>query len=526
MARSDYEHLSREQLIDTLVQRDETIARLEARVAHLEAHNAKLEAHVARLEAHIATLDAHIVKLQNLLDQATRGGKRQAAPFSKGAPKSDPKTPGRKPGDAHGRHGHRKPPLSEPHETIDVPLPKVCPDCGGPLDECEVAHQHQIELPRQPLHRRFDLHIGRCRCCGRRVQPRHPLQTSDALGAAGVHLGAHAQAFVAMMKNKFGLSYGDIQGILHDWFGMSFTRGAGARLVQRVARKVEPVYDQLKSLVRRSDMVCPDETGWKLAGLLVWMHVFVARQATVYLIRPSRGGDVPEELLGRDYAGMMTHDGWTPYDGFTSATHQQCLRHLLNRCKELLEQARGRARLFPERLARLLRQSLGLRDRRDAARVSPLTSAMNVSHCDAMSEVTQPARITPISPHGLAIARGRLEHRLDRLVGRRFAHAGNRRLAKFLAKHPAQVLAFLHHPDLEATNWMAEQAIRPAVVNRKVFGGNRTQAGAHALEVQASLFVTCQQHAVDACRYLANLLRQPASTFGSPPFIPLPFVTY
>ncbi len=505
MARSDYEHLSREQLIDTLVQRDETIARLEARVQELEAHVARLEAHVAKLE--------------KLLDQATRGGKRQAAPFSKGMPKPDPEPPGRKSGDAHGRHGHRTPPASEPQETIDVPLPPACPDCGGPLEECEVVHQHQLELPRQPRHRRFDLHIGRCRRCGRRVQPRHPLQTSDALGAANTHLGAHAQAFVAMMKNKFGLSYGDIRGILHDWFGLSFTRGGAARLVQRIARKVEPVYDQLKGLVRRSDMVCPDETGWKIAGLLVWMHVFVTRQVTVYVIRPSRGGDVPEEMLGRDYAGRMTHDGWAPYGGFGHATHQQCLRHLLNRCKELIEQACGRARRFPEQLACLLRQALRLRDRRNASDWSDSRPLMERDASDSH-------RAAPISPHGLAIARGRLEHRLDRLVGRRLASAGNRRLAKFLAHHRDQVLAFLRHPDLEATNWMAEQAIRPAVVNRKVFGGNRTEAGARALEVQASLFVTCQQHAVDACCYLANLIRLPASTFGSPPFIPLPFVPY
>ena len=33
---------------------------------------------------------------------------------------------------------------------------------------------------------------------------------------------------------------------------------------------------------------------------------------------------------------------------------------------------------------------------------------------------------------------------------------------------------------VQATNWPAEQAIRPAVVNRKVWGGNRTEAGARS----------------------------------------------
>ena len=305
MAAADYEHFSRDQLMDALVDRDQTIVRLEARIAQLEAHVAKLE---------------------RLLDDATRGGKRQAAPFSKGPPTPDPKTPGRKPGDAYGRHAHREAPVTPPDDIIDVPLPRRCPDCGGSLEEIELACQHQIELPRQALHRRFDLHIGRCRGCGRRHQPRHPLQTSDALGAAAVQLGSNAQVFVAMMKNKFGLSYGDITGMLRDWFGVSFTRGAGARLVQRVAQRIEPVYDQLKTVTRLGDMVCPDETGWKVGGVLNWLHVFVTRQVTLYVIRPSRGRDVPQEMLGPDYAGLMTHDGWAPYDAFVHAIHQQCLR--------------------------------------------------------------------------------------------------------------------------------------------------------------------------------------------------------
>lgn len=56
--------------------------------------------------------------------------------------------------------------------------------------------------------------------------------------------------------------------------------------------------------------------------------------------------------------------------------------------------------------------------------------------------------------------------------------------------------------------------------NRKVFGGNRTPAGAQALEVLASIFATCRQHGRDALRYLSSLLRlSPAS---DPVAIPLP----
>jgi hypothetical protein len=41
--------------------------------------------------------------------------------------------------------------------------------------------------------------------------------------------------------------------------------------------------------------------------------------------------------------------------------------------------------------------------------------------------------------------------------------------------HPTST--FLRLPNVEATNYRAEQAIRPSVVNRIVWGGNRTDTG-------------------------------------------------
>ena len=54
-------------------------------------------------------------------------------------------------------------------------------------------------------------------------------------------------------------------------------------------------------------------------------------------------------------------------------------------------------------------------------------------------------------------------------------------LSAHLWKHLEEWFTFLSHPEVEPTNYQGEQAIRPAVVNRKVWGGNRTWAGAHAL---------------------------------------------
>lgn len=445
--------------------------------------NRRLRQALAEKDRRIAELEGRVTQLEQLVEKATRASKRQAAPFSKGEPKENPKKPGRKSGKRYGQKARRAPPEQEPDEIIDVPLPEQCNDCSGDVQEDHVEYQYQVELPREALVRRFDIHVGRCRCCGKRIQPRHALQTSDAIGAASSQLGPDAQAMIAILKNKYGLSYGDICGLFQDGFGISISRGGATQIVLRAARRSQEIYDTVKQIVRRSDAVYPDETGWKVGGRLQWLWAFVTNLATLYVIRASRGHDVPEEVLDADYDGRIIHDGWSPYDFFTHAIHQQCLAHLLRRANGLLEQASGGATRFPRKVKQLLTDALDLRDRRQAR---------------------------TISPHGLAVARGRLEKRLDRLLNTRSSHEPNQRFQRHLRQHSDEILTFLYEPDIEATNWPAEQAIRPAVVNRKVFGGNRTWAGARAQEILSTLFATCIQWEQDALTFLSSLICSPA----------------
>jgi transposase len=155
------------------------------------------------LQRRVAEVEAQVERLTRLLEQQQRDGKRQAAPFAKGPPKPEPKRPGRKPGPDYGPKAHRQPPahIDEVHEA---PLPRACPGCGGPVEETHVAHQYQVEIPRKPIHRQFNVHVGRCGRCHKRLQGRHPLQTSDALGAAASQLGPDAQAAVVELNKQGG----------------------------------------------------------------------------------------------------------------------------------------------------------------------------------------------------------------------------------------------------------------------------------------------------------------------------------
>ena len=142
----------------------------------------------------IAQLEGRIEQLEKRLEELNRSRQRQAAPFSRGLPKLDPKPPGRKAGEDYGTKAFRVvPPVID--ETYEAPLPAQCPRCGGAVTPSHVDQQYQVEIPRRPIYRQFNVAVGRCACCDGRVQGRHPLQTSDALGCCASQVGPEAQAF-------------------------------------------------------------------------------------------------------------------------------------------------------------------------------------------------------------------------------------------------------------------------------------------------------------------------------------------
>jgi transposase len=422
-------------------------------------------------------------RLKGLLEQARRAGKRQAAPFSKGPPKAAPRRPGRRPGAAYGRAAQRGVP-KHVDEVVAVPLPPRCPHCGAAVEPLRIAPQYHVELPPvRPHVVRFEVAIGRCRHCRRRVQGRHPRQSSDALGAAASQLGPRALALAADLNKGLGLSFGKVSRLFQTFFGIAVSRAGVCRALDRVARVAAPTYEACGLWIRHNaPVVTPDETGWKVEGRLQWLWVFVTERVTVYAIQPGRGFDEAARILGEDFAGVLVRDGWGPYRRFQHATHQTCLGHLLRRCHENLETAlRGTAR-FPHAVKALLQDALALRDRR------------------ARGE---------LSPHGFAVVRGRLAARGDRLLGWKPTDEDNRKLAAHLVRERDALFTFLDRPEVPATNWAAEQAIRPAVATRKVCGGNRTWRGAHTQEVIASVLRTASQQGHDFYTLIVSLLRAP-----------------
>ena len=460
----------------------EELERAIREIERLRQENERLQRELERVERDRDRLERDRDRLEKELEAARRAAKRQAAPFSKGEPTPTPRRPGRKAGRAYGPRAWRAVP-AHVDEVVEVLPPSACPQCGGDVGIETVRMQYQADLPPvRPHVTAFHVHIGRCRRCGRRVQGRDARQTSTATGAAASQVGPRALAWAAWLHTGLGVPFAKVATILRTGFGLTITPGGLVQALHRVAACSAPTYHALVTAVRRSAVVAPDETGWKVGGRLWWLWVFVTRDVTVYAIQPGRGYPQVRAILGTRYAGVLVRDGWAPYRKLPHATHQTCLAHLLRRTHLLLETAQRGAARFPHAVRRLLLRALALRDRRQRGE---------------------------LHGHGLRVALGRLEAHTDRVLAGRVTHPPNRRLLQHLRTERPALFTCVARPEVEATNWQAEQAIRPAVVTRKVCGGNRSPRGAATQQVVASVLRTAWQQQRDPLALLVALQRSP-----------------
>ncbi|HEV7632896.1 MAG TPA: IS66 family transposase [Steroidobacteraceae bacterium] len=437
---------------------------------------------IAQLERQLAAALKRIAELEEIINRLQRGNKRQAAPFSKGLPKLDPKRPGRKSGDGYGTPPvfRAMPEPSPADQVIDVPPPDACPHCGDRSATVEsIDQQVQRDIEVRTVVRRFKIAVARCACCGRRRRGSHPLQTSTATGCCASQVGPLARSAMVFMNKTLGLSLGKVANLFDVLWGLQVTPGGVSHAVQSVGRRCKTDYRAIVNAVRKARHVTCDETGWRIGGLGAWLHAAATPDLCAYLIDAARGSDATDKLVGDDFDGTLIHDGWKSYDRYSRATHQQCNTHLLRRCGEMIEAATPGAARFPATVKSILKRGLLLRDERDAGRRS-LRSAK--------------------------VWATRLTGQIRKLCKRHRRNRANERLAAFLYRHAGQLFTYLRDPETDAANWRGEHAMRYAVVNRKVWGGNRTRRGADNQAILMSVLRTLKLRGADAIGWLQEKL--------------------
>jgi len=440
----------------------------------VEVRIAALEAVVDQLSAKLTAANERIGELEELLEASRRAGKRQAAPFAKGAPTKDPKRSGRKTGKDHGRHNHRQAPTHIDIEH-DAEVSERC-GCGGTVTVDGEQFQYSLDLPTVGPHvTRFRIQIGHCQTCGQRHQGRHNLQTSDALGAAASQVGPRAKAWATWLHYGLGLSFAKCSQVLEQ-LGVTVTASALVQAAASTGNDLETIYNDLVGDINKSAMVVMDETGWHVGGLNNWLWVATSPDTTVYNIAKGRSFKQAKQLLSAEFAGVLVRDGWHSYRAYKTAEHQTCFAHLLRRCHDLTTDLPPADRITPIALRAVLEQALNARDQ-------PIEQRRQLAK--------------------------HLAERVAHLCEQPQRHPANTRLLKHIKREHHALFTFLTHHNVDATNWRAEQAIRPAVVNRKVWGGNRTPTGATTQARIMSTLRTANQRGIHTLDYLTNNARAP-----------------
>jgi len=464
--------------------RNREIARLQQQFDEFKRDNARLQRRVSKLKKDND-------KLRAQLDEVQRAAHRQANPFRREKLKKRKKKPGRKKG--HAGDFRPTPTPEQIDRVVNVPC-SMCPDCKVPLVDPGVVVQYQTDLPPiVPIITQFNIETGFCPCCRQRVQGRHREQTSDALGAAGNTLGPVVLTMAAEMKHRLGVPYRKICDFLETYCDFNVCPATFVRAEQRLADLARPTYDLLIDALRRAGVVHIDETGWRVSSRNGWLWVFTNKDVTIYAIRTgkgARGHQVPAEILGPDFDGYIVIDGGKAYECL-EYTKGQCNAHLLRRAKDMQENASASEKNILQTLITLIQQAMALADLR--GQLTPEKYAQKVTV---------------------------LETRLDGWLGDLACRPENspelHRFAKHIAKHWDEWLLFLHEPEVPATNNLAEQMLRPAVITRKVGGCNKTLLGALTHSILSSIMVTCKQQGQRFLELARTLWRA-----GEPKAIPL-----
>ena len=425
------------------------------------------------LERQVAELQAVIAALRAELEQLTRRGKRQAAPFSKDARVAAPKRPGRKPGQGsfHFRAAPLAAALSEPPITVPVTEP-VCPACGGELVEQRVDFASVSDLPAQPRPRvrQFRVSVCRCQACGKAVRGQHPALAPDQYGATADRVGERLLAAGHVLHHAAGVPIRKVPGILALLTGAAVTEGALVQDAQRrVAGPVGEAYAALRAAIPAAARVHTDDTGWRVGGTAAFLMAFESDSETVYQIRARHRNDEVREVIGDDFAGVLITDRGKSYDAADLATvaQQKCLAHLQRSISLVLETKWARGRSLGLALRRLLREAQTL---------------------------WQTQQTAPLADYDARVAA--LQARLTALVALRpLPDPDNQRLLDQVRWHHdrGNILRFLTDPHIEPTNNRAARALRPAVIARKVSQCSKNERGAETFAAFASVTRTIRQ---------------------------------
>jgi transposase len=439
-----------------------------------------LQQSLPELQRRIPELQQRIQDLESRLNQNSHNSSQPPSRDQKPnrAEKKRRRHRGAKPG-----HPKAERPLSDhPDRILEVRAP-TCAHCHADLQHVvpqRVIRRQVTELPEvRPVIIETRQAEVLCPVC-QQVQCGTLPEGLEATRQFGPRL----EATIVYLQHQQHLSYERTTQALHDLFDVHVSEGGQACIIERAGEAAQPAAATIREQIQQSAVVGSDETGARVEGTTWWQWVFVTTTAIYHVIRPSRGKDVIDAVMGTARAEVWLCDCWKPQLRAPTERLQLCLVHQIRNLQGLIERC-PRLR-WAQELQGLFREAIHLHHRR-----------AHLTGRGWQRRVTE------------------LEHRLERLLARRLRQPAAQALYRRYHKYREALFVFLHDERVPFQNSACERALRPAVIHRKVSGGFRSDWGAEAYAALASVIDTARLQGRNVFQTLVTLMGQPVLPFLS-----------
>jgi transposase len=252
-------------------------------------------------------------------------------------PRSLRKRTGRKPGGQDGHEGRTLRQVANPDHQVPHE-PGCCAGCRRPLAGrpiTGVERRQEFDLP--PLKVEVTEHqlIERECVCGQRTRGTAP----DGI-TAPVQYGHRIAAIIIYLYVGQFLSKKRTAQALAELFGTPISEGTVAGLTTRAADRLGGFLDQVRQQLAGAEVAGFDETGFRVAGKLHWVHCARTEKYTLIYCHPRRGVEAMNALgVLPDFRGVAVHDAWSCYDTYLDAEHQLCCAHVVRELQGVAETA-------------------------------------------------------------------------------------------------------------------------------------------------------------------------------------------
>ena len=475
-------------LRELLAERDARIEEQVARIAEQAAENAELRQAMAALQSQVADLAAQV-----------KANSRNSSkpPSSDGLAKPSPKSlrgkSGRRPGRPKGQPGATMELTGQPDKTVKH-RPAKCGCCGKSLKNAPVTaveRRQVIDIPPVKAvtteHQMLTVQCG----CGRETKARAP----DGV-TAPVQYGPRVMGTGICLWHGQFLSGDRACQALAEMFGCAPSPAALAAAARKTAGFLAPALAAITRHLIAAEVVHFDETGFRTAGKLAWVHSASAGKFALFTVHAKRGKDGMKAAgVLPSFAGIAVHDAWAPYDTFGNvAGHALCGAHVL---RELVAVAETGTDLDKTWAQQAIDALLALNEAAGAARAAG-QDAIDTETLAKHEDWYRKAAGTGVALN--AARQGKLQQK---------RHA----LATRMRTREDDYLRFARDLRVPFTNNPAEQAIRMSKLRIKISGCMRSTAGAEEFCALRSYLATAARHGIGALDALT-------SAFQGRPWIP------